>query len=256
VIVADRDTVSIGARNDFNDGGGTLVTTAVLFRTTDASPGGPAWAYRPTRVDVLLTLAPNQATPRGISDFLLTLYADDGSPDHNPGIQLALPFLLVATTGPLPSTRAAWFQVDVTPAGWPVLVPGAYYWVGMTPSAPLSMPPPFTQYNGALWSGMDALATRPSNGSLILPPEVTGDPALFTGRELTSERFGNDALYFASSHAAVTFLKEATNWASVDSAGLRFTNWQATGSTVRYGIQVLGWQVTPSNTPSASLSGG
>ncbi len=254
--MSDSSTVSVGARNQYGDSFGTLVTTAVLVKTPTNIVGDPAWAYRPTRVDVLFMQQPNQAPFRVCTDFLVTLYADDGSTDHNPAQQLTVPYLLTGSTG-LVTFRAVWLQNDITQAEWPILTAQTYYWVAVTPSTPLTMPPlvpggPNTLYNGAVWSGINTNVARPSDGSLILPGFIRNDPYLFTGRELVSERAAFDPVFMANQPDAVTFLSTAENWPTVPNADTRFTNWQATGSNVRYGIQIIGWQVTPSNTPSMS----
>jgi hypothetical protein len=82
---SDSSTASVGAIDNFGDSIGSLVATAVLIK----SPSNTAWNYRPTRVDVLFAAkAPQPSRPVGMSDFLLTLYSDDGSTDHNPGVQV------------------------------------------------------------------------------------------------------------------------------------------------------------------------
>jgi hypothetical protein len=47
------------------------------------------WLYRPVRVDLLMLQRTVQGAerPLGLSDFFVTLYADDGSEAHNPGLQ-------------------------------------------------------------------------------------------------------------------------------------------------------------------------
>jgi hypothetical protein len=50
----------------------------------------------------------------------------------------------------------------------------------------------------------------------------------------------------ASISLCLAFLqKNALYWRNVPNASTRFTDWKKTGSTIRYGIQVIGWQVRP-----------
>jgi hypothetical protein len=85
---SDAVTASVGAVNKYGDSIGSLVATAVLVK----SPTNVVWNYRPTRVDVLFhALSAQPSRPSGISDFLLTLYSDDGSSEHNPAFQVRKP---------------------------------------------------------------------------------------------------------------------------------------------------------------------
>jgi hypothetical protein len=138
--------------------------------------------------------------------------------------------------------RSLWTSIDVTKAGWPVLAGGTYYWVALTPGTTLTLPN--GQFNGVMWTGIYATAG--------LPPSTTSDPNLFTGRELSSQRFATDAAFSSTSVASLALVTNTTTWAAVPSTASRYKNWQATGSNIRYGIQIIGWQVTPSNTPSPS----
>jgi hypothetical protein len=86
--LSDSATVSVGAVDAYGDGIGSLVTTAVLVKTP-LTNDSIAWDYQPTRIDMLFHAKTSQPTrPAGISDFVLTLYADDGSSVHNPGVQV------------------------------------------------------------------------------------------------------------------------------------------------------------------------
>jgi hypothetical protein len=260
-VDATQPRVSVGARDQYNDGtgssGGTLVTTAVLVKSPANLPGDPAWGYRPTRVDLLFMQQPNQAPNRVCTDFFVTLYSDDGTSTHNPLQQLTTPYLLLSQT-PLVSFRAVWLQNDIQQAGWPIMTADTYYWVAVSPSVPLTMPPrvpggPKTVYNGAVWNGVNGNAGRPATPSVLLfPAFIRNDPNLFTGRELISERNALDSSFYANTPAAVSFLNTNQAWATAPNAETRFTNWQATGSNIRYGIQIIGWQVTPSNSATAS----
>jgi hypothetical protein len=253
--------VSVGVRDDYGDSdfagttGGNLITTAVLVKSPKNRVGDPTWAYRPTRVAVLFFQQPDQAPNRVCTDFYLTLYADDGTTTHNPSRQLAKPFFIQATT-PLLTYRSVWLHTDIQPAGWPIMTADTYYWVAVSPSTPLNMPPyknKQTRYNGAIWAGFDADTTyRPNTVVPLFPASVRNDPNLFTGRELNSQRFPNDPDFYATTQAAVDFLNTDQAWETVPSAPDRFTNWQLTSSNIRYGIQIIGWQVTPSNSATAS----
>jgi hypothetical protein len=89
-LTSDVTAASVGAVNYYGDSAGTLVTTAVLIRSPANLAGDPVnWKYRPIRVDLLLFTKALQATRAGISDFLVTLYADDDTPEHNPSIQVS-----------------------------------------------------------------------------------------------------------------------------------------------------------------------
>jgi hypothetical protein len=160
-------------------------------------------------------------------------------------LQLAPPFLASTQIRALTTTRASWYQVDITGAGWPLMSSDSYYWVAVTPCSPLS---PTTQgnkrYNGAVWAGIDDLITPPIG-------QAASDPSLFKGRQLISQRFAGDAAFTANQPAAVPVGRDAINWGATSPAS-RYTNWEGEGSTIRYGIQILGWQVNP----PASLSGG
>ena len=255
-IVSDRPFVNVGARNDFQDNFGTLVSTAVLVKSPANRIGDPNWAYRPTRVDLLMFARPNQAT-RSISDFFVTLFSDDGTDEHNPAEQLTTPFSLSSQTQPLLNFRATWYQQDITAAGWPIMPEQTYYWVVVSPGSPLTMPAPNNQYNGALWSGISAAQLRPDGVSPILPAFIQNDLSLFTGREMTSERFAGDSAFCANTQNAVNFLLGSSNWPSVPNAAPRFTNFvvsppDGTPGLVRYGVQILGWQVTPSSSTTSS----
>ena len=247
---SDRSDVSVGARNDYSDCG-NLVATAVLFRSPANRLGDPEWAYRAARVEILMGMRPAQA-PRSLSDFLITLYADDGSDEHSPGTQLSAPWPLSGLTSTLSTSRATWQLQDVTQAGWPALKQKTYYWIVITPGATLSLPAPNTRYNGALWTGVSDDAMRPSDNTPILPSWITDDLGLFTGRQLTSQRFSGDSQFCANAPAAVNFLKNVNNWANVSNVSPRYTNFATANVSVRYGIQILGWQVTPSSSPSTS----
>lgn len=252
-ISSDRSFINVGARND-GDSVGNLVSTAVLIRTPANRDGDPDWAYRPTRVDLLMYARPQPT--RSITDFFLTLFSDDGSEAHNPAVQLTTPFALSAQTFPLQQTRAIWYQQEIVSAGWPIMPQQTYYWVVVTPGSPLTMPNGL--YNGALWSGMNASATR-AEGGAILPPFILGDTNLFTGRELLSERFTNDAAFGSNTAAAVSFLRGSSNWPNYGAP--RFTNFVVSPPfagvpPVRYGVQVLGWQVTPSSSLTSSRKRG
>ena len=124
--------------------------------------------------------------------------------------------------------------MDVSQAGWPLLLPSTYYWVVLTPGSPLSSSP-----NGALWGGINASAPGANLYSGYSP-----DSPVFTARELSSQRFAFDTAFAATTTAAVTFLANATNWPTVTAASTRFVNWRVVpgASDVRYGIQFIGRQ--------------
>ena len=80
---ADAPLASVGAVNTFNDGLGTLVTTAVLCQTPTNPSSLP---YRVARVDMLLYVKAVQANRVGIADFSIQVFSDDGSATHAPGV--------------------------------------------------------------------------------------------------------------------------------------------------------------------------
>ena len=126
----------------------------------------------------------------------------------------------------LQPTRAVWYQLDQT-SGWPQLSSGTYYWAALLPGQALATSP-----NGAAWSGINV-----SVPGTPQPAGVAGNPDLFTARELTS-------LGAASSPGTVAFMAAAANWSALSNATARYVNWRASGSSVRYGIQVNGFVAT------------
>jgi hypothetical protein len=89
--VSDQPGASVGAIDPYNNNVGSLISTAVLIKSADNLPGDPVdWLYRPTRVDLLMYWKTAQPTrPSGISDFYVTLYSDDNTTEHNPGVQVS-----------------------------------------------------------------------------------------------------------------------------------------------------------------------
>ena len=144
----------------------------------------------------------------------------------------------------LQASRATWVQIDVSGSNWPILVQGSYYWIVLAPGTTLSLSG--NAYNGVSWSGINTSVTSG------LPSFILNDPSAFTGRQLESSRFANDAPNICSASSALTWIRSASSWSSVPNAATRFINWQALGSPLRYGLQVLGmpYSITPSQTPS------
>ena len=263
--------ISVGAhRPPFNDAVGTLVTTGVLVKSPSNPLAFPELLYRPSRVDLLMFTPDLQPNRAGLSDLCVTLYSDDGSDVHNPGVQvcvfdrypfetsletslsnvhpfislqLANPFAMTAATAPLQAQRASWYQVDISTAGWPLMSPVTYYWVVVTPCSPLTMTTQGgAQYNGAAWAGTDD-SINP------IPGAAAVDRLLFRGRQLSSQRFKGDTALGANTPAAVAFNRDTESWGDISPP--QYTNWDAEGSTIRYGIQLLGWQVQPPVTLSS-----
>ena len=237
----DASDVSTGCVDMFNDNLGTFVTTAVLFRTAPPRSGQPSWTYRTARVDLLLYVKPGQ-TRTSISDFSLNLYKDDGSAEHNPGVRLAPPFSLagIATTPALVTQRGNWIQIDVSAAGWPILESDAYYWVSLTPRLRITLGST-SNFNGVLWGGVD-------DTNAPLPAAVLNDDFVFKARQLVSARFSNDSPFVCTNSGGLAIGQDTQNWPSVASAPQRFTSYGT--SNIRYGLQLLGWEATPSATPS------
>ena len=80
---SDEPLVSVGMHDVFNDGIGTLKSTAVMFRT----PTGNGLKYYPTRCDILFHKVGVQSRT-DISDFNLILFDDDDTAEHNPNTQV------------------------------------------------------------------------------------------------------------------------------------------------------------------------
>jgi hypothetical protein len=161
-------------------------------------------------------------------------------------VQVAAPFSLANQNDAIfGDIRGVWVQIDVTSAGWPLLQSDTYYWVVLTPGATITVSN--GGYNGALWVGINQTLAP------FLPVTITRDPDLFTARQLSSARFVGDSAFCSSTTAAVNFVGKSTNWPRVVNASKRFTNWRAVrGSAMRYGLQLIGWEATPSLSPSTS----
>lgn len=272
-LQSDAALVSVGALPlFFGDAVGSLVATAVLIKSCANPPDFPDLIYRPSRIDLLMSSRDLQPGRAGISDFFVTLYADDGSDEHNPSVQvcrpligdgkcppsvylalpsplpqLAPPTAMPGQTGPLITTRGAWYQQDVSGAGWPNLNASTYYWIVLSPGVPLALASQGgALYNGARWVGVDETVAP-------LAAATLADPHLFKGRQLVSQRFSNDVTFQANAPTAPAWLRSQTYWPSVANAAARFIDWDAVGSRVRYGVQLLGWQIAP--TPSFTPSG-
>ena len=127
-----------------------------------------------------------------------------------------------------------WYQQDITAAGWPLMMASTYYWVVVTPSQPLTFASGLS-YNGATWVGID--------DNLNPTPPQGADLNLYRGRQLISQRWPGDSAFYANTQNAVNLLSGALQWG--DWAPPQYTNWYALNSTVRYGIQVIGWQQQP-----------
>ena len=237
----------MGARDDYGDGVGLLSSTAVLFRAPPAQYGQPAWAFSASRLDLLLYIAPGQARS-GVADLYVTLFADDGSAARAPGAQIGSPWSLANSHATFSASGATWLQVDVSGAGWPVLSPGTYAWLALSTGWASETISDGGAFDGVVWAGLTTTTSGP------LPAELTSG-GLFTARQLVSQRFYGDTAFGAGTAAAVSFLQGASGWASVTNAATRYRNWAASGSAVRYGLQVTGWQVTPSRSPTPSGEG-
>lgn len=245
-LATDASKVSSGAWNTFSDAGGNLVGTAVLIKTSLKKASDTVdWVYMPTRVDLLLA-APNPASSDQLqpTSFFVTLYDDDNSTGtHTPGIRLTTPYQITVSGLPLLSNRGRWYQQDISTAGWPNLLGTTYYWVALTPAAPVTMAN--GQYNGVVWVGYDD--TTP-NVNLI--GQYTGDTNVFKARQLASQRDAADSAFYANTPSAVNFLASQQQWSTVPFAEKRYTDFDAAGSRVRYGIQLTGFQISPSPVPS------
>jgi hypothetical protein len=180
------------------------------------------------------------------------LYADDNAPGHNPGLPLSSPLSLAAASPPesLPAGGSPqWVQIDVSAAGWPLLEAETYYWIVLAPSSPISIAPPNGNgnYDGIVWAGV-------ADASGFVPYSIANDPTLYTARSLSSQRFAFDTVFGGNTQTAVQFLGAtgADSWPAVVGSNVRYTNWALSPRRIRYGINVFGWQFTPSGTPTPS----
>ena len=88
-LSTDAVSVSVGAQpQPWGDAAGTLVATAVLVKSCANPDDLPDLVYRPSRVDLLMASRDSQPSRTGIADFFVVLFADDGSEEHNPGVQV------------------------------------------------------------------------------------------------------------------------------------------------------------------------
>jgi hypothetical protein len=280
-LTSDEPLVSVGASDDYGDGLGSLKATAVCFKTganiNNTSP------FLPTAVHFLLYKTPLQERT-DITDFSLTLFSDDGTTSHNPyqqvgarsstrlyslfvfawdrftvvcqpfvsaHLQLSPPIALTGQSTPLVSTRSVWFAQSVS---WPLLLQNTYYWVALSPTAALSIsaasqPLETTgpRFQGAVWAGFNTTIDS-------APPVAANDPVMFTARLLRSQTGAGDAANAANTAAAINFISGATTntagWATY--GGARLHNWEAAGSNILYGVQVLGYLMLPTTTTTAS----
>jgi len=166
----------------------------------------------PVRCDILLYKAPGQARDL-ITDLFLTLYSDDGTEEHNPGLQVRLcisvilckptyaffflqlsaPLSLAAYTSPtLLTFRAVWYQIVVNnpaQAGWwPTLNASAMYWAVVSPGDPTKLNLGATNnnlpFNGVVWAGftLAQLAAKSISTPIAIsertrPAEASSRPA-------------------------------------------------------------------------------
>ena len=150
---------------------------------------------------------------------------------------------MASQTVPLTTTRGSWYQQSLTGAGWPIMNATTYYWVAVTPSVPLTMTTQNNRmYNGARWVGT-------FDNVQVVSPAANADPHLFKARQLISQRNAGDVAFGANQAAAASWISSQTSWQTL---GGRFKDWDLANSNVRYGVQLLGFQMwpTPSPTPS------
>ena len=281
-LASDEPLVSVGAYDVFDDGIGSARSTAVMFQT----PVGNGERYAPVRCDMLFFKVGGQSRDL-LTDFFLTLYADDESDTHNPGkqvrrgfsssvslshlysivptfnlaytfqhpfLQLSAPLSLASYSAALLTYRSIWYQVSVKGTGattdWPFLNISTNYWVVVSPGSRMTFTAPF-KYNGIAWAGVDISRDA-------IPGQVRSDDTggnLFTARSLNSQRFSGDSAMGANSLEGVAFVRNTRFWGSVSSSAtgsVQYKNWQATGSNIRYGLQILGIQGNPTLSPTSS----
>jgi len=101
-------------------------------------------------------------------------------------------------------------------------------------------------FNGIVWAGFDLaeyFEKKQSNPGYVANDNTGGN--LFTGRELRSERFANDTQFAANTASGVNYVMNTQNWGAVASSqygSVRYRNWKATSSNVKYGLAVTAWQ--------------
>lgn len=157
-------------------------------------------------------------------------------------MQLSASLPLLSYTAPLPTGHGHWYEIAVRGTGtavdWPRLTPGANYWVVLAPATMLPISSA-TPVNGLLWGGLDISVSA-------VPDDVANDDAggnLFTARELNSERVAYDGVCSTLSPQSVEFLAGAANWSAAKYSGEgQYRDFAAAGSTIRYGLQIMGAQ--------------
>ena len=156
----------------------------------------------------------------------------------------------VPDAGP-PCKHASPRIVQNAAGNWPSLLPSTNYWVAVAPASPLSISSS-VKFNGAVWGGLN-ITTDPIPAQIANDVDTGGN--LFTARYLVSQAGARDATRGAGTAAAVNFILSTGNWGSLPSQG---RNWAASGSAVRYGLQIFGIQQNPSVsvTGERALSGG
>ena len=110
--------------------------------------------------------------------------------------------------------------------------------MALSPGAPTTLSTTYP-FDGPVWAAVDI-------NSEPIPADAGPTSALFTGRELNSQRFSGDAAFGGNTVAGVNFVKNSTNWARQGSRYVNFWKPDGTGSSLRYGLQVLGEQASPS----------
>jgi hypothetical protein len=89
--ISDATLASVGALDAFGDGLGSLVTTAVLVGMPLNPVGSNStFRYQITRIDILLYVVSQASNRLNPSDLAVSLYADDASATHNPGVKVRL----------------------------------------------------------------------------------------------------------------------------------------------------------------------
>lgn len=167
-------------------------------------------------------------------------------PPPPPLSQLSPPYSI--TAAPLAFGQWAWVDIDVSGAGWPALVAGTLYWVALLPGRTSSLLASGSEHDGFTWGGYSDLDACVAGLVGALPP------AVFTARELTTERAYRDTAYSCLQPQAVNFLLFTPGWVGVPNATVRYTDW--TASHVRYGLELAGWAVPASLSASTSREGG
>jgi hypothetical protein len=118
------------------------------------------------------------------------------------------------------------------------------------------------KFNGAVFAGFDSRLARNYSIAGQTLQEISlwrNDPDIFTARTLRSQTGPGDTANQANSAAALNFINGAIYgtgpaWSSYSAP--QYVNWQAGGSSIKYGFQVIGWALGPTPTATSTSAWG